>query len=435
MYLCDIITTTSKVVFQDLNAAKAAEITYISNPLGPSLIMPSSLSSETDPRMTRLLSLCGSDPAKLAVKRLINAIREGVRQDAIQLQPNILILQRDYYSSILVRELSVIAWLWLEACGDLFLGGEVQAWQDRQTRAAEGGGGGDRPSSSSREIELLSMSPGAPAAQLIHFIRTPLSSSLASQDNEIFSAVEMNNNLTPTSIAAVHLAQLLVTSVLPHSLSKQNSVNYGLLNLDDAGLYCRDTQRNEPLSRRLLAVPYLGKDSPSPAAEFSNLDVCVVKTCLAFTYTGLRYSDTRRLLISLKREFNEGFGAPSSRSAWIMFSSFLAAAKTSGNAVAAKAAGLIEPLELIQPSNRIQVQHVRAAIGFLPQAIQYFLDAVFEETKGSFTAQLTASGHDLGASYIFLFIFLFAFLRLCPSLSIASNFVFVYIFAFFLDRL
>ena len=48
-----------------------------------------------------------------------------------------------------------------------------------------------------------------------------------------------------------------------------------------------------PTSRRLLAVPFLGKDTPSLASEFSHPDVLISLTILAYSHEGLRDTDVR----------------------------------------------------------------------------------------------------------------------------------------------
>jgi hypothetical protein len=64
-----------------------------------------------------------------------------------------------------------------------------------------------------------------------------------------------------------------VTSFLPHCLSKINRISFGLLQEVDIKLW--ESQTGEasskiPLSRRLLAVPFIGKDCPSQSSEFAH---------------------------------------------------------------------------------------------------------------------------------------------------------------------
>ena len=46
-----------------------------------------------------------------------------------------------------------------------------------------------------------------------------------------------------------------------------------------------------PTTRKLLAVPFLGKDVPSSASEFAHPDVVIGFTILAYRYEGMRDSD------------------------------------------------------------------------------------------------------------------------------------------------
>ncbi|CAN0528892.1 unnamed protein product, partial [Ectocarpus sp. 12 AP-2014] len=65
-----------------------------------------------------------------------------------------------------------------------------------------------------------------------------------------------------------------------------------------------------PKSRKLLAVPFVGKDVPSRASEFSHPDVVVGLTILAYRYEGLRMSDFRANLRALKEEMEEEQSGP-----------------------------------------------------------------------------------------------------------------------------
>lgn len=68
-------------------------------------------------------------------------------------------------------------------------------------------------------------------------------------------------------------------------------MTYGLLS-DDA-LRANST---DPISRRLLAVPFVGKDVPSLASEFSHPDVVITITIAAYRHEGLRFEDFKTLL-------------------------------------------------------------------------------------------------------------------------------------------
>lgn len=88
-----------------------------------------------------------------------------------------------------------------------------------------------------------------------------------------------------------------------------NRVNYGLLagpppaDNDDDGISEAEAGSR---SRYHTAVPFLGKDKPSKAAEYANPEVLIGLTLLAFRHEGLRSWETekivRAMLSTLKSE-------------------------------------------------------------------------------------------------------------------------------------
>jgi len=89
----------------------------------------------------------------------------------------------------------------------------------------------------------------------------------------------------------LNLSHQWMSSVLPHLLSKVNRVSFGLL--DDTMLV---RAQNATLSRKLLCVPFVGKDVPSPASEFSHPEVVIGLSIAGYRYEGLRLADWRTLL-------------------------------------------------------------------------------------------------------------------------------------------
>ena len=77
----------------------------------------------------------------------------------------------------------------------------------------------------------------------------------------------------------LNLSHLWIGSVLPHVLSKVNRVSYGLL--DDNML---KLAANATVSRKLLCVPFVGKDVPSPASEFSHPEVVIGLTAAGYRH-------------------------------------------------------------------------------------------------------------------------------------------------------
>ena len=87
----------------------------------------------------------------------------------------------------------------------------------------------------------------------------------------------------------VNLCHDWLRSLLPHVLSKVDRVGFGLL----SPAHVRAALAADPLmpkSRRLLAVPFVGKDVPSRASEFSHPDVVIGFSILAYVRSHPRES-------------------------------------------------------------------------------------------------------------------------------------------------
>ena len=109
-----------------------------------------------------------------------------------------------------------------------------------------------------------------------------------------------------------------LTSLLPHCLSRTSRVHYGLLQPEElrhALEECPGMARN----RRYLAVPFVGKDVPSRASEFSHPDVVIGLTILAYRYEGLRRSDLTSKLRALREQLSLESGPHHKRPAALVF--------------------------------------------------------------------------------------------------------------------
>lgn len=80
----------------------------------------------------------------------------------------------------------------------------------------------------------------------------------------------------PFAIQLLNLARMWIRNFLPHVMSKINRVTYGLLLPEDLSRYEVRTGNDRssiPLSRRLLAVPFEGKDKATLSSEFAHPEV------------------------------------------------------------------------------------------------------------------------------------------------------------------
>ena len=115
------------------------------------------------------------------------------------------------------------------------------------------------------------------------------------------------------------------------SLQKIDRVSFGLLNKDDLAKALA-IDPNMPKSRRFLAVPFVGKDVPSPSSEFSHPDVKIGLTILAYRYEGLRRSDFMSILQLLHEDMDDESVPYNKRKACIKFAEWvmLAGARVRG---------------------------------------------------------------------------------------------------------
>lgn len=114
--------------------------------------------------------------------------------------------------------------------------------------------------------------------------------------------------LTDEQFKLVNLAHDWLHAFLPHVMSKVDRVSYGLLNEEDLAKFAK-LDPNMPKSRKLLAIPFVGKDVPSRSSEFAHPDVVIGLTIMAYRYEGLRYKDFERVVVDLKDRLSSESGA------------------------------------------------------------------------------------------------------------------------------
>eukprot|EP00929_Paragymnodinium_shiwhaense_P084618 TRINITY_DN45263_c0_g3_i1.p1 TRINITY_DN45263_c0_g3~~TRINITY_DN45263_c0_g3_i1.p1 ORF type:complete len:2284 (+),score=520.79 TRINITY_DN45263_c0_g3_i1:413-6853(+) len=180
--------------------------------------------------------------AQSIVRKMAQAIDLGRKSLKLQLTPHLLLLSFDFY----VREMLplLVDWtvVWLEA----HTAGQL----------------------TESELKQCLKEPGSPPEKL--------------------------NALPQMLQQLVSLARHWLHCVLPFILSKVHRVAYGLLTGSDLEKAAKTP--STPPSRRLLAIPFVGKDTPSGFSEFSNADVTIGFTIMAYRLSGLRPGDVRSLL-------------------------------------------------------------------------------------------------------------------------------------------
>ena len=115
------------------------------------------------------------------------------------------------------------------------------------------------------------------------------------------SELDLTKHLQSDCIKLLNLASDWVVSYLPHCLAKINRVSFGLLSPSDLQV----VDPKMPQSRRVMAVPFVGKDVPSRSSEFAHPDILIGLTVFAYRYEGIRQTDLKRIVAQLKSDFSK----------------------------------------------------------------------------------------------------------------------------------
>eukprot|EP00937_MAST-01D_sp_MAST-1D-sp2_P005839 g5839.t1 len=207
--------------------------------------------------------------------------------------------------------------------------------------------------------------------------------------------------LTAHDTKLLNLAAEWVNCYLPHVISKIDRVTFGLL---EAHYITRET----PTSRKLMAVPFVGKDVPSRSSEFAHPDVLIGLSVLAYRYEGLRLSDMRALVKQLKKEYSRDVGNAADRKAsrrfdrWKQLGHIAHRKRYLQKLEKSDTPDDVLPLNLFSPEDDKQVEKLRALVGKLPEVAHYYLrQQIFPETMAFQSTKISACGHELGSNILF----------------------------------
>ena len=239
------------------------------------------------------------------------------------------------------------------------------------------------------------------------------------KDREAASAVHVA--LDDEFMKMINLSHDLLRNFLPHVLSKINRVSFGLLSKQDLK-QALETDPNISLARRLTAVPFVGKDIPSRASQFSHPDVVIGLTILAYRYEGLRFTDFENILLSLREELDAQFGPYHKRPASLKYKAWVeeAGGKVRGpregeegvtdsddleesffkapmGRIGGRGSDDIWPLHLLDLKDDQHMSVTYRLLRNIPQVTQYYLHTfVFPLTMEHHHEKVSASGQDLG---------------------------------------
>lgn len=376
---------------------------------------------------------------------LRDAVAAGIKSCDLQGSPHLVLLRPAFYHD----QLRCRAARWLM----LYLRSVPELQHDVGTAAGGTAGGAaaataDEESNPTVLPDAVSEEASSAAARSEPFPETAAAEMLAYISGEASmtssTADWVEANCSGTSIMYLNLSRDWITSLLPHCLSKINRVAYGLLNEVDQMRWGQEVFDKMPESRKILAVPFVGKDVPSRAAEFAHPDVLIGLSILASRYEGLRRGDVKTTVKQLKTSLMRESGPFSERPSRVLFDEWLhqgwinhkilqrlsdadddddaagggdaSAAtdvddptadaekpSTGGDTPVSGAHGFdVLPLELLQPDDERQMAEVFKALGKTPEFILYWLTTrEFPRLMHHQDVKLTASGMDLGSDILF----------------------------------
>lgn len=213
--------------------------------------------------------------AHALLAQIKEALEEGRRARALQSSPHLVLVSKPFYETTLRPLLAKWVQLWLASKGVAL--GALTTGEDPVARC------------------LLQGFTDPAACQAIQ-------TGLSTEHRQL-----------------VQLAHDWLQSYLPHCLAKINRVSFGRLTAE----HIAALDPNMPRSRRLTAVPFVGKDAPSRASEFAHPDILIGLTDLTYRIEGLSLADLRRVVTTLQEKLQRELGPPALRPSALLFKQWL----------------------------------------------------------------------------------------------------------------
>ncbi|CAJ1411091.1 unnamed protein product [Effrenium voratum] len=218
---------------------------------------------------------------------------------------------------------------------------------------------------------------------------------------------EAFKDLPAAEMKMLNLAHAWLSLLLPHCLAKIDRVSFGIMTSEDL-TRALEADPNMPLSRGKLAIPFIGKDVPSPTNEFAHPDIVIGLTILGYRYENLRLADIDEVMVRLLNDVRKEPGRAQDRPSAVLYRTWVTEAggflcdpsvpdapKQSGKGV--------PPLALLQRSNETQMKDdIFKLLCGSTSVIQWYLEQlVFPKYMRFQCKKLSASGQELGAEMLF----------------------------------
>lgn len=262
-----------------------------------------------------------SQDGQQLLQQLALAVNEGLHSNSLLNQPHLVLVNQEFYQSTMLPLLARMLLLWLRCVGiplpdsnDVHYHEYVHIMPSYLQDGADDSGTDNNTGQDGIAKPRKVLLPCPHHSTLECYLISPVITSDSAPGNLIEGKIQ------PHAMELLNLARQWLHTYLPHVISKIIRVHFGLL----SSQYLKKTsQSNCPKSRKLSAVPFVGKDTPSPSSEFAHVDILAGLTLIAYTQQGLRLSDTISLLIRLKDSLSNELGPESTRPSSILFSTWL----------------------------------------------------------------------------------------------------------------
>lgn len=362
-----------------------------------------------------------SNKAHRILEQLRAVIQRGLDPEvkALQLKPHLVLLNVEWYHELLKPIMAQWMQLWLESQHVAGMSREQQMeYIMADWTLLEAG----IDSKTMEPTEARKCKEGDPATDAVYALYQLTRETTISTDGTVTPRVNAK------ALKLLNIVSEWLRTFLPHCLQKIDRVSFGLLSMEE---YKRalELEPNMPRSRYKLAIPFLGKDVPSPASEFAHPDVIIGLSVLAYRYEGLRSEEFAQDVVGLIRsDFEKEVGPyaqrPSSKlyEKWITLAggvikgreqlSSSAAAAVAPSTVAVKGGAAAEdeeddervvvPLWLLKQSNDEQMAKLYKLLCKLPATIHWYLDQVtFPAYMKHQKVKISSSGQELGGAMLF----------------------------------
>eukprot|EP00439_Symbiodinium_sp_Y106_P050997 s1164_g6.t1 len=336
---------------------------------------------------------------------LSKRIAQGYASKALQASPHLVLLEEQFFVKEMKPLLTEWLMLWLRSQGVM--------------DAAEGGSAARlRTATVSRvsalpDVIIVKLSP--PPRRVLPPVCPASSLDVAAHVNQSGTANAPQSakpNREPKSevkspisaeMKMLNLAHTWLSLLLPHCLAKIDRDLERALEADP----------NMPLSRGKLAIPFVGKDVPSPTNEFAHPDIVIGLTILGYRYEYLRLTDIDEVIVRL---LNDDRPSAVLYRGWVTEAGGHICDPSVPNTEKVDIGKGVPPLALLQRSNDTQMRDPRLfrqlrafsvwdvfkLLRSSTSVIQWYLEQlVFPKYMRFQNKKLSASGQDLGAEMLF----------------------------------